>query len=173
LPDAALEARTAHPVVQALALDRVAWAATKTGDSQAAIRALGDAHDAITRPALDDPPDWAYWVSDDELGVMDARVYTELHRPLRAVPLLTKILSRYDATHTRELALYLSWLAVALTDANEPEEAAKTASRMLDLAEDFPSERTAERGRVVLAKLEPYRQDVTEVRDLFERHSAA
>ncbi|GLY88609.1 helix-turn-helix domain-containing protein [Actinoallomurus iriomotensis] len=167
------EAETAHPTVQALALDRVAWAATKTGDTQTAIRALGDAHEAIARSALSDPPDWAYWVSDDELGVMDARVYTELQRPLRAVPLLTKILSRYDAAHTRELALYLSWLAVALTDANEPEEAAKTASRMLDLAEDFPSERTADRGRVVLAKLEPYRQDVSEVRDLFDRHSAA
>jgi len=167
------EARAAHPVVQALALDRVAWAATKTGDAQTAISALGDAHEAIARPAVDDPPGWAYWVSDDELGIMDARVYTELHRPLRAVPLLTKILSRYEATHTRELALYLSWLAVALTNANEPEEAAKTASRMLDLAEDFPSERTAERGRVVLTKLEPYRQDVSEVRDLFERHSVA
>lgn len=45
-----------------------------------------------------------------------------------------------------ECSSYLSWLAVALTDANEPEEAAKTASRMLDLAEDFPSEPTAERG---------------------------
>jgi hypothetical protein len=127
----------------------------------------------MARPAMDDPPDWAYWVSDDELGVMDARVYTELHRPLRAVPLLTEILSRYDTTHTRELALYLSWSAVALTDANELEEAARTASRMLDLAEDFPSERTAERGRVVLAKLEPYRQDVSDVRDLLDRHSAA
>jgi tetratricopeptide (TPR) repeat protein len=167
------EAENAHPVVQALTLDRVAWAATKTGDTQTAIKALGDAHEAIARPALDDPPDWAYWVSDDELGVMDARVYTELQRPLRAVPLLTKILARYDATHTRELALYSSWLAVALTDANEPEEAAKTASRMLDLAQDFPSERTAERGRVVLTKLEPHRRDVPEVRDLFDRHSAA
>jgi tetratricopeptide (TPR) repeat protein len=167
------EAATAHPLVQALALDRVAWAAMKTGDSRAAIRALGDAHEAITAPPRTPPPDWAYWVSDDELGVMDARVYTELHRPLRAVPLLTDILSRYDAAHTRELALYLSWLAVALTDANEPEQAAKTASRMLDLAQDFPSERTAERGRVVLTKLEPYRQDVSEVRDLFDRHSAA
>jgi transcriptional regulator with XRE-family HTH domain len=167
------EAENAHPVVQALSLDRVAWATTKTGDAETAVRALSDAHEAIARPAPQDPPDWVYWVSDDELGIMDARVYTELQRPLRAVPLLTKILDRYDATHTRELALYLSWLAVALTDANEPEEAAKTASRMLDLAQDFPSERTAERGRVVLTKLEPYRTDVPEVRDLFDRHSAA
>ena len=167
------EAENAHPVARALTLDRVAWAATKTGDAQTAIRALNDAHEAIARPALDDPPDWAYWVSADELGVMDARVYTELQRPLRAVSLLTEILNRYDATHTRELALYLSWLAVALTDANEPEEAAKAATRMLDLAQDFPSGRTAERSRVVLTKLEPYRRDVPEVCDLFDRHSAA
>ncbi|MCW2944594.1 MAG: transcriptional regulator, family [Actinoallomurus sp.] len=104
---------------------------------------------------------------------MDARVYTELKRPLRAVPLLTKILSRYDATHTRELALYLSWLAVALADANEPEEAATTATRMLDLSQGFPSDRTADRSRVVLTKLEPYRADVPEVRGVFDRFSAA
>ncbi|MEV6868650.1 hypothetical protein AB0M44_47720 [Streptosporangium subroseum] len=34
---------------------------------------------------------------------------------------------------------YLSWLAVALADANESEEAAHTASRMLDLSADLPA----------------------------------
>jgi transcriptional regulator with XRE-family HTH domain len=162
-----------HPVVQALTLDRVAWAETKVGNAQAAMRALTEAHEAIARQTSQEPPAWAYWVSPDELGVMDARVYTELKRPLRAVPLLTKILGRYDATHTRELALYLSWLAVALADANEPEEAATTATRMLDLSQGFPSDRTADRSRVVLTKLEPYRKDVPEVRDVFDRFSAA
>jgi len=66
-----------------------------------------------------------------------------------------------------------TWLAVALADANEPEEAADTASPMLDLAAGFPSDRTSERSRVVLAKLEPYRADVPEVRDVFDRFSAA
>ncbi|MEU0483712.1 hypothetical protein ABZ260_31555 [Streptosporangium sp. NPDC006013] len=37
----------------------------------------------------------------------EARAYTELRRTLRAVPLLTEVLTRYDATHVRELALYL------------------------------------------------------------------
>ena len=43
---------------------------------------------------------------------------------MRAIPILTDVLSGYDATHARELALYLSWLAIAWADANEPEEAA-------------------------------------------------
>ncbi|GAA2916234.1 hypothetical protein GCM10020221_10090 [Streptomyces thioluteus] len=81
--------------------------------------------------------------------------------------MLRGVLSRYDATHTRELALYLSWLVVALADANEPEEAAATAERMIALSADVASERTAERTRVVLARLGEFR-DVPEVRAVLE-----
>lgn len=156
---------------RALFLDRVAWAHTKAGDAQPAMRALAEAHEALDAEDGQEPPDWAYWVSPEELDVMDARVYTELRKPLRAVPLLQEVLGRYDSTHTRELALYLSWLVVALVDANEPEEAAKAARRMLDLATDFASDRTARRARVVLSKLEPYR-DVPEVREVLATHAA-
>jgi hypothetical protein len=119
-----------HPTARALAYDRLAWANTRAGDAQRAMRTLGHAHESLADAGADDAaPAWAYWVTDDELDVMDARVFTELHRPLRAVPLLTDVLERYDTTHARELAPYLSWLAVALADANEPEEAAAVAER--------------------------------------------
>ncbi|QKW39305.1 helix-turn-helix transcriptional regulator [Actinomadura sp. NAK00032] len=163
-PDAPAKAR-------ALYLDRVAWAHAKTGDAQPAMRALAEAHEAMAGEDSQESPEWAYWVSPEELDVMDARVYTELRKPLRAVPLLQEVLSRYDSTHTRELALYLSWLAVALVDANEPEEAATTARRMLDLSADFASDRTAQRNRVVLTKLEPY-GDVPEVREVLNTYAA-
>ncbi|MFG1850744.1 helix-turn-helix domain-containing protein [Actinomadura geliboluensis] len=163
-PDAPAKAR-------ALYLDRVAWAHAKTGDAQPAMRALVEAHEAMASEDSQESPEWAYWVSPEELDVMDARVYTELRKPLRAVPLLQEVLSRYDSTHTRELALYLSWLAVALVDANEPEEAAATARRMLDLSADFASDRTAQRNRVVLTKLEPY-GDVPEVREVLNTYAA-
>jgi tetratricopeptide (TPR) repeat protein len=163
-PDAPGKAR-------ALYLDRVAWAHAKVGQAQPAMRALSQAHEALAHDGSDEAPAWAYWVSGEELDVMDARVYTELRKPLRAVPLLRDVLSRYNSTHTRELALYLSWLAVALADANEPEEAAATARQMFDLTTDFASSRTAERGRVVLAKLEPFR-DVPDVREVLDAHAA-
>ncbi|MBB6122256.1 hypothetical protein [Nocardiopsis algeriensis] len=105
-----------------------------------------------------------YWVDEGELQIMEARVYTELHRPLRAVPLLNDVPSRYDATHGRELALYLSWLAVAYADANEPEAAVEVARCMLEIADDLGSERTDERTRVVRNALERFR-DVPEVHD--------
>ncbi|MEU8121495.1 helix-turn-helix transcriptional regulator [Spirillospora sp. NPDC049024] len=163
-PDAPAKAR-------ALYLDRVAWAHAKAGDAQPAMRALVEAHEAMASEDSQESPEWAYWVSPEELDVMDARVYTELRKPLRAVPLLQEVLGRYDSTHTRELALYLSWLAVALVDANEPEEAARTARRMLDLSADFASDRTAQRNRVVLTKLEPY-GDVPEVREVLNTYAA-
>ncbi|MEU7592157.1 transcriptional regulator [Streptomyces sp. NPDC039022] len=153
---------------RALYLDRVAWAHTRAGEAQPAMRALAEAGEALAaHGAGAESPAYLYWVDAGELQVMESRVYTELRRPLRAVPLLRDVLSRYDATHTRELALYLSWLAVALADANEPEEAAATAERVIALSEAVTSDRTAQRVRVVLGRLEGYR-DVPEVRAVLD-----
>ncbi|NUW47012.1 transcriptional regulator [Nonomuraea rhodomycinica] len=156
---------------RALAFDRLAWATARAGDGQASMRALGDASTALDGATADEPAIF-YWVDSGELQVMEARVFTELRRPLRAIPLLTDVLGRYDASHTRELALYLSWLAVALVDAGEPEEAAAAAHRMLDLSADMPSERTAARARDVVARLAVHRA-VPEVAALLERHRTA
>ena len=162
---------TAPGAARALFLDRVAWAHTKLGRAhgQAALRALGQAHDALTDAGDAEAPRWAYWVNRAELEVMDARVFTELRKPLRAVPLLTDVLGRYDATHARELALYRSWLAVALADANEPEQAAAEALRVIDLSGDLASDRTAVRTRTVLERLREY-DDVPEVRAVLAEH---
>lgn len=167
---AALDAAGQHasPRIRALNWDRIAWAHARAGQAQPAMRALSEAHAALVSTGAEEPA-YLYWVSADELQIMDARVYTELRRPLRAVPLLTEVLARYDATHTRELALYLSWLAVALADANEPEEAARTASRMLDISADLTSNRTIQRARIVLKRLKPH-ADIPEVQDLLTRY---
>ena len=161
----------APPKARALFFDRLAWAHAQAGQARPAMRALGEAHDSLSAGSCDETPPWAYWVSQEELDVMDARVFTELHRPIRAVPLLSTVLARYDATHAREVALYLSWLAVAYADANEPEAAASTAARMLDLSADMASNRTAARARVVLDRLVTFK-DVPEVRTVLEEHPA-
>jgi hypothetical protein len=134
------------------------------------MRALGEAADALSGDSGDDAPAYLYWVDASELRVMEARVFTELRRPLRAVPLLREVLGTYAATHTRELALYMSWLVVALADANEPEEAAAVAERVLSLSTDVASERTAERARVMLARLRAL-ADVPEVAALLSEQA--
>lgn len=169
---AAHQAADAPPRARALYLDRVAWAHTQAGQAQPAMRALGAAGEAIPdhTPGTEEPG-YLYWVSAEELHVMEARVYTELHRPLRAVPLLNDALGRYDTSHARELALYLSWLAMALADANEPEEAAATARRMIRMSTDVASDRTDGRTRVVLKRLADFK-DLPEVADLLSQYPA-
>ncbi|MFE4663922.1 helix-turn-helix transcriptional regulator [Streptomyces sp. NPDC056716] len=166
----------APPKARALYLDRVAWAHTKAGgaeNGQQAMRSLGEAGQALSEDSEGtESPAYLYWVDVGELRVMESRVYTELHRPLRAVPLLREVLSEYDATHTREMALYLSWLAVALADANEPEEAAVVTERVISLGSGILSERVAERVRVILGRLQDYR-DVAEVAALLAEHLTA
>ncbi|MCT9108305.1 helix-turn-helix domain-containing protein [Streptomyces mirabilis] len=165
----------APPKARALYLDRLAWAHTKLGgieNAQHAMRALGEASQALSEDSEGtESPAWLYWVDSGELQVMEARVFTELRRPLRAVPLLREVLSEYEATHTRELALYSSWLAVALADGGEPEESAAVAERVISLSADVASERTAERVRVVRARLAEY-AEVPEVRAVLESAAA-
>lgn len=48
-------------------------------------------------------PEWLYRMDESGLQVLEARVYAELHRPLRAVPLLEQGLERCDSTHGREV----------------------------------------------------------------------
>ncbi|NKY96618.1 helix-turn-helix domain-containing protein [Nocardiopsis alborubida] len=160
---------TAPARARALYWDRLAWAHAKRADIRSAVRALAQASEALSQhDSGRAEPEWLYWVDEGELQIMEARVHTELHRPLRAVPLLEQVLERYDSTHGREMALYLSWLAVAYADANEPEEAARVAARMIAHARGLGSDRTAERERVVRSVLQSFR-DVPEVRDVLER----
>ncbi|MFJ9771183.1 transcriptional regulator [Kitasatospora sp. NPDC101157] len=148
---------------RSLTAARVAWVSTLAGDQRAALTAIDTAMDQIDAAdeemaAMADPRLWLYWVNRDEQEVMQARVYTQLRRPLRAVPLLRKVLATYDASHAREFALYASWLSVALADANEPEEAAKTAHRMFEVLAGVPSSRAQDRSKAVIGALRRYRE---------------
>lgn len=160
------------PRARALTLDRLAWANARAGRAAEATRLLCEAAEALDRHRGEDDPPYLYWVDASELQIMEARVFTELRRPLRAIPILSDVLAGYDATHARELALYLSWLAIALADSNEPEAAARTGTRMLDLSADMPSERVFRRSQAVAARLASF-HDVPEVRDLLDRCGAA
>ena len=85
----------APPRARALVHDRRAWTHTRTNNPQETIRALVNAREALDAyVAGDEEPAYLYWVTTEELDIMEARCFTELSRPLRAVPLLTKVLDR-------------------------------------------------------------------------------
>jgi tetratricopeptide (TPR) repeat protein len=145
--------QTATPRTQALLADRVAWTHAKAGDSDATERALDMADEALGNAAGAEDPDWVYWVSRDELDVMAGRCFAELRRPLKAEPLLSAVLTRYDASFARERALYLTWLADTYVWAGEVDQAVATATEALELADTVNSARARDRVGVVAGHL--------------------
>jgi tetratricopeptide (TPR) repeat protein len=148
----------ATAAVRALLHERRAWTHAVAGDADQTARALDQATMAIKSPSGDEPqPDWAFWVDELEVQIMSGRCWTELRRPDRAVPILEAALTRYDDTHSRDKALYLTWLAHAHLDADDPERAAAATDHALELAAGVGSVRPGDRIQSVLRRLNYYR----------------
>lgn len=70
------EATNATPVVQALLLERYAWAAARLTDHDTTCRALDAVNDAYERRTPDTrEPEWIYWLNRNEIDVMAARCH--------------------------------------------------------------------------------------------------
>jgi tetratricopeptide (TPR) repeat protein len=144
----------AAPGVRALLHERLGWAHAVAGNDVETDRALEAALNALTEVDSDNrQPDWVAWVDQTELQIMTGRCWTELRRPLRAVPVLESALARYDDAHARDKSLYLSWLADCYLIAGEVEQAASVTNRALDLASGVASVRPRQRLASLLQQL--------------------
>lgn len=156
--------------VRALLWERYAWACAVAGDAATTDRALTAARDALAADDTGDPqPDWSAWVNDAELDIMAGRCWTELRRPLRAVPLLVRGLTGFADAHARDKALYLTWLAEAYATAGEVEEAAAAALRAAELADGVASARPRQRIEHVVERLVLDHGEVPVVTELVDR----
>jgi transcriptional regulator with XRE-family HTH domain len=154
----------APPKVRALLCERVAWAHARAGQRHETERALGEVDELLDTGSGDEAA-WLYWLDRREADVMAGRCYAELHRPLRAVPLLEQATAGYRDDAPRELSLYLSWLAVAYADASELDAACRTAHRMIGLSKNVSSARIRERLDGVVRRLRKF-GDEPQVREL-------
>ncbi|WP_254407277.1 XRE family transcriptional regulator [Streptomyces sp. GMY02] len=143
--------------VRALLHERKAWACAVAGLASQTESALESAEAALRDAGSAPQPDWVAWVDPTELQIMSGRCWTELRRPLRAVPVLENALARYDDSHARDKALYLSWLADAYLSGGEVEQAASVTSRALDLSHGVASVRPRHRLAPVLKRLGAHR----------------
>lgn len=160
--------RETPPTVRALLYERAAWAHAVAGDVAAVDEALHHAQEALAdKRAGSHGPDWAVWVDQTELEIMSGRCWSTLGDHARAVPTLTRALDRYDDTHARDKALYLTWLAGAHIDADDIEQAAAVTSRAVALCADVASVRPQARISETLRRLQQHRA-VPAVTDLIE-----
>ncbi|MFD8967577.1 XRE family transcriptional regulator [Streptomyces sp. NPDC059568] len=152
--------RTAGPGapagVRALLYGRLAWAYAAAGNVSETERALNTAEAVLGEAGGVPEPDWATW-DGNGLQIMTARCWTELRRPLRAIPVLEDVLAHYDDAHARDKSLYLSWLADSYLAAGEIEQAATTAGRVLELSAGVASVRPRRRIAPVLQGLSAHR----------------
>lgn len=143
--------------VRALLYGRLAWAYAAAGDADETERALDAAESALREDDGIPQPDWAAW-DGNGLHIMAGRCWTELCRPLRAVPVLEDFLSHYDDTHARDKSLYLSWLADSYLAAGEIEQAAAITGRALELSAGVASVRPRQRLTPILQQLSAHRE---------------
>lgn len=148
--------RRSTPLVRALLLERVAWACAKLGDRRGAERTLRTVEELHARERSADEPEWVYWLDETEVTVMAGRCFVELGDPERAIPLLAGALASYDLQHSREAALYISWLAEAHLAAGDVDEAARLAGRALGLAVSTGSARADQRVELLRRRLASY-----------------
>lgn len=161
----------AAPGVRALLYERLAWAHAVAGHADETERALDAARTALAEADGTPQPDWAAWVDETELQIMSGRCWTELRRPLRAVPVLEDALARFADSNARDKALYLSWLADSYLAAGEVEHAATVTGRALSLSSGVASVRPQERLAPVLQRLGEH-QAVPAVADVLEQARA-
>jgi hypothetical protein len=148
----------ATPKTRALLGERVAWAAARAGDVQVADTALLRVEkDYDGQQSADQDPEWVYWLSPEEVEVMAGRVWTQTRRPLRAVPILERAIEGYGDDTGRETALYQSWMAESLEQANEPDRAAAAATKALRLSRQAGSVRADDRVTLLRRKLRKHR----------------
>lgn len=131
-------------------------------------RALARAEEAVTSDEGRAVPGWAQWMDHTQAEIVAGRCWTELHRPLRAVPVLESALAAYDDFHARDKSLYLTWLADSYIDATEIEQAVSVMNRVLDLSAGIGSVRPRQRAVTVIRRLAP-RRDLPLVADLMDR----
>lgn len=156
------------PRVRALLHSRRAWAHALLGQAAEAEEQLALASTCLTEVDDRPEPDWVYWVDGNEMEIMTGRCWSVLHRPVRAITVLERVLAGYEETHARDKALYLSWLADAYLEANETEQACLTAGRALRLCAGVGSVRPGRRLDLFLDRLAPYENlpSVVELRAL-------
>jgi hypothetical protein len=132
----------ASPLVRALLLERLAWAAARLRDTDTTRRALDAVHDAYDqRTDGIAEPEWVYWLNRTEIDVMAARCLIELGTPAAAEPLLTRALAGYNHDHAREVALYQTWLAEGHARASNLDAAREVLARIDTTAIDAGSTR--------------------------------
>ncbi|MFE1781000.1 helix-turn-helix transcriptional regulator [Streptomyces sp. NPDC059506] len=148
--------RTQHPTARSLLHLRQARALAVLGEDSLCRRALTAAEKALDAPSYDPPPAWCSWMSHADLAADSGRCLADLGQRRRAHHLMDEGIALLPATRSKTRAVFLTYQAETYLRDGEPEIAAQTATRSLDLASRINAPRCVTMVRDLEPELTPY-----------------
>ncbi|WP_093772665.1 helix-turn-helix transcriptional regulator [Streptomyces sp. yr375] len=160
--------RTQHPAAQSLLHLRQARALAVLDEGGLCRRALTAAEKALDTPSYDPAPAWCSWMSHADLAADSGRCLADLGQRHQAHLLMDEGIALLTATRSKTKSVFLTYQAETYLRDGEPEIAAATATRSLDLAGRIDAPRCVTMVRDLEPELSQYRQTAP-VAELLER----
>ncbi|MFB7918534.1 helix-turn-helix transcriptional regulator [Streptomyces sp. NPDC056061] len=126
--------RTQHPTARSLLHLRQARALAALDEGGLCRRALTAAEKALDTPSYDPAPAWCSWMSNADLAADGGRCLADLGQRRQAHQLMDEGITLLTATRSKTKSVFLTYQAETYLRDGEPEIAAATATRSLDLA---------------------------------------
>ena len=130
------------PRIKALFLTRKARALAQSGD-ESALRLLPEIQDLYLSGVSDADPAWAWWIDDRELAWHEAMVQRDLGLSSKAIDCFERSVMATPADEIRSQYLHRTYLLQSQVDNRMWESAEQTVRRLIPLAREVASTRTA------------------------------
>ena len=130
------------PRIKALFLTRKARALAQSGD-ESALRLLPEIRDLYLNGVSDADPAWAWWIDDRELAWHEAMVQRDLGFSSKAIDCFERSVMATPADEIRSQYLHRAYLLQSQVDNSMWESAEQTVRRLIPLAREVASTRTA------------------------------
>ncbi|MFB8441222.1 helix-turn-helix transcriptional regulator [Streptomyces niveus] len=133
--------RTQHPAARSLLHLRHARALAALDENGRCRRALTAAEKALDTPSYDPAPAWCSWMSTADLAADGGRCLADLGQLRQAHQLMDEGIALLPVTRSKTKSVFLAYQAETYLRDGEPEIAAATAARSLDLASRIDASR--------------------------------
>lgn len=160
--------RTQHPAARSLLHLRQARALAVLDEAGLCRRALTAAEKALDTPSYDPAPAWCSWMSHADLAADSGRCLADLGQHRQAHQLMDEGIALLPVTRSKTRSVFLTYQAETYLRDGEPDIAAETATRSLDLASRIDAPRCVTMIRDLEPELSRYAQSPP-VAELLER----
>ncbi|MFJ5121861.1 helix-turn-helix domain-containing protein [Kitasatospora sp. NPDC088548] len=150
-------AKADHPISRSLLHLRRARAFSSLGDATACRADLTAAEKFFARRSDDPAPDWAWWMTEDDLLVDSGRCLSELGDHTQALPMIERGVAAMTGHREKTSAVFLAYETEALLRTDAVDQAADCALRALEIADRIGAPRCVDLVRATASEFSKHR----------------